>query len=83
MMYVTLTFWLCAAGTVGDIETACERISLPWYGSFAACQTGGQVEIAQWVRRAGREGERVLRYRCTAEPVPQKFARARTAAPTG
>ncbi len=74
MMYVTLTFWLCALGASGDPEAVCDRITLPWYGSFAACQFRGQAEIADWLRRAGREGERVLRYRCTAEPVPEKLA---------
>lgn len=75
MWYVTLTFWLCAAGASGDLEAGCERITLPWYGSFVACQMNGQAEIAAWVRRAGREDARVLRYRCTAEPVPEKLAR--------
>ncbi len=77
MMYVTLTFWLCAAGTVADLETSCDRVALPWYGSFVGCQMYGQAEIADWLRRAGRERERVLRYRCTAEPMPggEKLAR--------
>ncbi|MCL6608185.1 MAG: hypothetical protein K6T74_08855 [Geminicoccaceae bacterium] len=78
MMYVTLTFWLCAAGTSTVTDPVCDRVSLPWYGSFAACQTHGQAEIADWLRKAGREGERVRRWRCTAEPVPgaEKLARA-------
>jgi hypothetical protein len=78
MMHVTLTFWLCAAGTSSVTDQACDRVALPWYGSFVACQMHGQAEIADWLRKAGREGERVLRYRCTAEPVPgaEKLARA-------
>lgn len=75
MMYITLTFWLCAAGAAGDPETSCERIALPWYGSFVGCQLHGQLEIAEWVRKAGREGERLQRYRCSAEPVPGTLAR--------
>jgi hypothetical protein len=70
MNYVSLVFWLCAPGMVGEDPAACDRVTLPWYGSFWACQMHGQAEIAAWLRRAGREGERVLRYRCTAEPVP-------------
>lgn len=74
MTFVTLTFWLCASGVpVGD---ACERVSLPWHGSFLACQMRGQAEIAAWLRRAGREEEKPARYRCTAEPVPGSLAQA-------
>jgi hypothetical protein len=77
MIYVTLTFWLCAAGSGGVAEPACDRVVLPWYGSFWACQMQGQAEIADWLRKAGREGERVTRWRCTAESVPgaEKLAR--------
>ncbi|MCS6780291.1 MAG: hypothetical protein NZ555_11385 [Geminicoccaceae bacterium] len=78
MFYITLTFWLCAAGTTGAPDQLCDRVALPWYGSFVACQMHGQAEIADWLRKAGREGERVARYRCTAEPVPgsEKLASA-------
>lgn len=72
MITVTLTFWLCAAGA--PVSAECDRVTLPWYGSLTACQMGGQAEIAAWLRRAGREGERVARYRCTAEPIPDRFA---------
>jgi len=74
MMTVTLTFWLCAAGATANLESACDRVSLPWYGTFLGCQMHGQAEIAAWLRRAGREGDRVVRYRCTAEPLPGTLA---------
>lgn len=81
LVIVTLTFWLCALGTPVDAE--CDRIALPWYGSFMACQLQGPAEIAGWLRRAGRENDRVLRYRCTVEPVPEKFAQSLRVTPLG
>jgi hypothetical protein len=73
MSNISLVFWLCTLGTTSEDPVACDRVALPWYGTFWACQMHGQAEIADWLRKAGREGERVARYRCTIEPVPQTY----------
>lgn len=73
MAYLSLVFWLCAAGAAGEDLQSCDRIALPWYGSFWGCQIEAQQEIAAWMRRAHREEDRLRRWRCTIEPVPQTF----------